>query len=191
MTNLEQNEISPPQPPRKPTSGVVALGVISIIYSSLFMVCCPGFGLLTSPFIFKAIERMCQRLGITGYQTTEAMRAFGMIGGSVSVVLGAMLLAGGIGLLRLKQWARVLSIWTAAAVMAWAVINQIIVYLIFYPQFFRMMEEQKDMTANLIGSIIGSSIGLLFRLAYPLVLIICLNLISIKSQFQASDSHSH
>jgi hypothetical protein len=191
MTNYEQNQIPPPQHPRKPTGGMVALGVVSIVYSSFFMICCPGVVLFTSPFIFKAVERMCERLGITGYQTTEAMRAFSMIGGSVSVILGVLLLAGGIGLLQLKHWARVLSIWAAATIMAWAVINQIVAFLIFYPQFFRMMGRQKDMTGDLVGSIIGSSIGLLLRLAYPLVLIICLNLGSMKSQFQASDSRSH
>lgn len=190
MTNYHENEISPLQPPHKPTSGVVALGVISIIYSSSFMICCPGVGLLASPFIFKTIERMCEKLGITGYQTTMAMRVFSMIDGFGSVVLGVLLLIGGIGLLRLKRSARVLSLWTATAVMAWAVIDQIIEYLIFFPQFVRMMEGQKDMSAHLIGSIIGSSIGLLLRLAYPLVLIICLNLLSIKSQFQASNGHS-
>jgi len=101
------------------------------------------------------------------------------------------LLIGGIGLLKLKQGARVLSICAAASVIAWAFVGTVVGYFLFYPQFLRMMEGQKDVAAHLIGSIIGTSIGLLFRLGYLVVLIIFLNLNSIKSQFGTSDSHSH
>ena len=121
MTTPEQFGV-PPLPERKASGSVVALGVISIIYAVLFRFCC-GAGSMFSMLFASAFTSMMANLPeMEGAPVPQLemmnsgpMRAYTLINGFVLLVLGGILLAGGIGLLKLRPWARILSLGVAAA----------------------------------------------------------------------------
>ncbi len=129
---------------------------------------------------------------MSGFHPTDTMTAFNVTYGLVYVVLGAMQIAGGIGILRLREWGRKLSIGTAAGVIVWILINHAMAIFWIYPQFADMMSHinREQWRVQMIASIAGSTIGILFQMAYPVVLIVCLSLTTIKIQFRRSERES-
>ncbi len=183
MTTFPQGT---PQPlPRKPSGGVVALGVINIVYSIFFYICC-GFASFASPAFTKALQKVMEQQGVSGYAPTRAMQAISMVNGFVFIVLGTLLIIGGIGLLRRAPWGRMLSLWSAAAVIAWVLIAFAIQIFFLYPQVTRMTGSQFPRQQMVVNVIFGV-VGVFFQLVYPVVLIICLNLNSIRNQFEEAD----
>jgi hypothetical protein len=98
---------------RRPTS-VVVLGILNIIFGSLGLVCfvCAGIGLLVGSGLSSigppgaqnqpnALDQQKYMAAhITGYVAIEVTRAV------IGLVVAAMLLASGIGLLKMRSWAR-------------------------------------------------------------------------------------
>jgi hypothetical protein len=181
VTSFQQDEI-PPMPRRKPSGGVTALGIISIIYSVFFYICC-GFASFASPFFTEAFQHMAERQGLSGYQPTRAMQAFSFINGSVTVILGALLLIGGIGLLQLKPWGRSLSIAASLAVIVWALIIFILNIFLVYPATVRMLGDKFPQGQQMIISVVAGVFGVFMQLVYPIILVVCLNLKSIREEF--------
>jgi len=190
VTTPEQFDV-PPLPERKASGSVVALGVISIIYAVLFRLCC-GAGSMFSMLFASAFTSMMANLPeMEGapVQSIEMMnsgpmRAYTLINGFVLLVLGGMLLVGGIGLLKLRPWARILSLGTAAAEIVWVLISFVINIFFIYPMMSQMMADQGPEASQMVISVISGSFGALISLVYPIVLLICLNLASIKGQFE-------
>jgi hypothetical protein len=106
-----------------------------------------------------------------------------MIKGFVLLILGIGLLAGGIGLLRLRPWGRSLSLAVAAAEIVWALVDFAISVFFIYPSMSQMMGEDLPQMPQMIGNIVGGTFLTFTKLVYPVALLVCLNLRSIKKQF--------
>jgi hypothetical protein len=88
------------------------------------------------------------------------------VGGIASVVL----LAAGIGLLMLKNWARVVSI----GYSIYAIVGGIIGGIVMFNVFESMLHQGAGGSPSvmIIGAMVGSLIGIVFALVYPILLII-------------------
>jgi len=177
----------PPVQPRKPSGSVVALGVFNIIYAVLFRLCC-GLGSLFSLVFAAAFSEILQNLPeMEGAQMPQfdmmlsgPMRAYSLISGFVLLILGILMLSGGIGLLRLRPWGRTVSVGVAAGEIVWVLVDFAISVFFVYPAMTQMMGEELAQTPHMVGNVIFGIFLSCAKLVYPVVLLVCLNLTSIK-----------
>ncbi len=193
MTTPEQYDFAP-LPVRKASGGVMALGIINIIYAVLLRLCCGLTSALSSLFFLlfasgglDLMSRFSEMEGVEmpnlGAMYSGPMMSYNMIKGFVLLILGIGLLAGGIGLLRLRPWGRTLSLGVAGAEIAWAIVDFAISVFFIYPSMSRTMGEDVSQMPQLIGSVVFGIFLTFTRFGYPVALLICLNLSSIKEQF--------
>lgn len=192
MTTSQQYGVSS-VPPRKASGGVIALGVISIIYSISFRLCCGVGSLLSSLFAtaFAGFLATLPEMDKTQMMplemmSTGPMRAYSIINGFVLLILGIMLLAGGIGLLKLRPWGRNLSLGVAAAEIVWVLISFAINVFFVYPLMAEMMGEELPQEPQMIMNVVSGIFSALMSLVYPIVLLVMLNIKSIKEQFETA-----
>lgn len=192
MTTSEQDGFPlPPTPPRKASGGVLALGIINIIYAILFRLCC-GFGsmilMLSAATFSEFLTNLPEMEGAPmlpfEMMLSGPMRSYMMINGFVLLLLGVFFLIAGIGLIGLKPWGRTLSMGVAAAEIAWVLISFAINVFFVYPSMAQMMGEEAPQTPQLIGNVVGGIFSAFMSLVYPVVLLVCLNLQSIREQFE-------
>jgi hypothetical protein len=132
-----------------------------------------GYGLFKMGMLL--LSAVMSRLTPNGNPVTAAMKSdptlaartkFSMISG---VTLGLALMAFGIGLLLLKNWARLGS-------MVYAVIDIVLVVvgsMVVWPITRRAMEQMPNMPQGMMEALamFGMVIGLIFGLAYPALLL--------------------
>lgn len=180
------NDLPPPAPRRKASGGVVALGVINIVYASLFYIC-GGIVSIASPFFRSAFQQFVEKQGIENLELSPAMQVYSIINGVIILVLGVLFIIGGIGLLKLKPQGRRISMGVATAVIIWTVIAFVIDLFLVYPAQTQMLGEQMGQLSpgqQMVILVASRVFGTLFQLTYPIILLICLNLRSIKTQFE-------
>lgn len=188
---------APPFPVRKASGGVMTLGIINIVYSVLFRLCCGLASALSSLlFLLFASRGMDMLMNLPDMEGVDIsnldafysgpMQSYNMIKGFVLLILGSGLLAGGIGLLKLRPWGRALSLGVAGAEIAWAIVDFAISIFFIYPPMTQMMGEDIPQMPQMIGNVVGGIFITFMKLVYPVALLICLNLRSIKSQFAQS-----
>jgi hypothetical protein len=95
----------------------------------------------------------------------------------ISIPLGLLscsaLLAAGIGLLRLKSWARVLSMAYAIYAIGFGILGMVINFIfLVQPMLEQARQQQGPEAAGAFGGAIGGSIGGFFGLIYPVLLLI-------------------
>lgn len=170
----------------------MALGIISIIYAALFRLCCGVANFVSSLmmmlFATEGMQALMNLPQMEGMQQMEAMlsgpmQSYNLIKGFILLVLGLGMLVGGIGLIRLRPWGRSLSLGIAAAEIAWALVDFVINVFFIFPMITQSMGEEFAETPQIIGSVVGGMFGTFMALIYPVVLLICLNLETIKRQF--------
>jgi hypothetical protein len=193
LTTPEQFTVPPvsPVPQRKASGGVVALGVINIIYAILFRFCC-GVGSLAFSLAVSSLPALLPAMpDMQGRESaffdmfqSGPMRAYSVISMLVMLILGIGLLVGGIGLLKLKPWGRSLSLGVAVAEIVWIIFSFAINIFFVYPRAAEMMAEQSPQSSQMAMNVVAGTVGVLFALVYPIVLLVCLNLTSVKEQFQ-------
>jgi hypothetical protein len=142
-----------------------------------------GINWFFTPAVLDILNKIFASSGITGYQYAE-LRGFFIIISILSVILGTAFLVGGIGLLRLRPWARTLSLWTAAATIVSVLITDVIIFEFLYAENARMAAGRRVSLIYSIGRPVVDAMGLILDIAFPVALIICLNLASIKRQFR-------
>ncbi len=197
VTTPPTYSVTPAAPVRKATGGVLALGIINIVYSVLFRLCC-GFvsavgSLFAILFASSGMDFLANLQGMEGVDMppldaiySGPMMTYNMVKGFVLLLLGIGLLAGGIGLLRLKPWGRTVSLGVAGAEIAWALVDFAVSVFFIYPSMNQMMGEDAAQMPQMIGSVVGGIFFTFMKLVYPVALLVCLNLKSIKDQFGES-----
>ena len=167
---------------QRPTS-VTVFGILNIVFGVI-----GGLGTAASLFLFalpaSSNNPMVQ---IIHENATYAVWL------KVSVALGllscAMLLAAGIGLLRMKNWARLLSIGYAIYAIGFGVLGGIVNFLfVFRPLLERAREQHGPEAAGAIGGAIGGSVGGCFGMIYPILLLIFMLRPNLKAAFTAPQS---
>ena len=144
---------------------------------------------LVSSEAMQSLMDMPQMEGMGDYEamTTGPMQVYGFMQAFMILGLGMGMLLGGIGLIRRMQWGRTLSLGIAAGEIAWAIVDLGINTLFVFPAMTQSMPDGFAEGPAAIGNIIGAILFTFVKLAYPVSLLICLNLRSIKAQFGIFD----
>jgi len=104
-----------PSEPKK-TSGLTALGVLSVVLGGVFLLA-SVWGLLKP----QAIEHLQSKQPGTPRLLAGASVAIVYTDAAINLVLAGALLAAGVGLLRLRRWGARLARWYALARIVWSV----------------------------------------------------------------------
>ena len=145
----------------KPSGGVIAIGVLSIVLGVI--------GLILIPF------QILVTFG-GGSLTGASYLDFGILRAPIDLILEIILIISGIGVFMLKRWAR-----TLALIYAWATIILAIIGLItVVPQIAKISPDaHSSFKAGMMGGLIGGAIAL----AYPIILLIFFSRRGVKEQF--------
>jgi hypothetical protein len=148
----------------KPPGVIKVFGILNIVFG--------GLGLLCSPFSLIALPLASKQLGYTSFMIDWMI---------ISVVLGmaggVIMLASGIGLLKLRAWARKLAIYYSVFACVMAIISPVLT-LTNLPAAGPNPEAQKA------GAIIGTIFGLVIGLTYNLLLIFFLSKAPVKEALE-------
>lgn len=191
MTNPQPYRV--PQPlSGRPSGGLTALGILSIIYAILFHLCGSIVGLsmpLWGRAVKTLIENMVPDAPDLGVIFEGPFMVYAVIGGFVSLVLGLSFLVGGIGLLKLWPSGRTLCLAASVATIVWNIINFFVGILFVNPWVNEMMGQDSQGAPQIIGQAFGGIVGIMFQLALPIVLLIFLMRVSVKEQFESPRGH--
>jgi len=171
------------QPPLQRPGVVTTFGVLNIVFAAL--------GLIG---VIGAISTLSMSAASDNY-VVKVMRdnptylMWIKISIPLSLLALAALLAAGIGLLRLKAWARVLSI----AYAIWAIVTGLVALVLNYLFLARpLMEEaarkESAESAGLMGGAVGSLFGGCFGLVYPIILLIFMTRPTVIAAFRPAVS---
>jgi hypothetical protein len=146
--------------PGRPTS-VTVFGILNIVFGSLGLVCLPF-----SLFITFGMPQM--------WNPSDIVIIWLIITHIVSLICTIFLLTLGIGLLRLRAWARKWTLVYGWFTVAWAVIGSVVNLLLITSGEFGYAEE------TLPSALGGTCGGLIGGLIYPVLLIIFMQKSNVK-----------
>lgn len=191
MTTPHQYQVPRPMP-RKPSGGLMTLGILSIIYSIVFQICGSIIG-LSLPFWIPALANFLENQIPDAPDISAVFEgpfmAYMVIGSLVSLILGLSFLFGGIGLLKLRPWGRSLALGASVATIVWSIINSLIGFFIVNPWVSRALGQEHTDAPQVIGQAFGSLTGMFFQLALPIAMLVFLTRPSMKEQFELSPEH--
>jgi len=151
---------------QRPTS-VTVFGILNIVFAAFGI-----FGLIGSIILFLMPVGSNNPV-IKIMHENPAYAAWLKICIPLGLLRCAALLAAGIGLLRLKSWARILSIVYAIFAVVFDILAMVInFFFIIQPMLEQARQQHGPETAGAIGGAIGGTIGGCFGLIYPVLLLI-------------------
>jgi len=162
---------------QRPAS-VTVFGILNIVFSVFGII-----GMLFSLLLFlpQAPENNPVVKLLHDSPAYAAWLKFSLVPGAVMCVV---LLAAGIGLLKLKPWARKASIGYAIYAMIMVVVSTVVNYfLMMRPLLEQAQQKSGPEAAGAIGGAIGGTIGGCFGLVYPVLLLIFMMRANVKSAF--------
>jgi len=187
---------------RRPTS-VVVLGILNIIFGSLGLVCvvCAGFGLLVGSSLTNLGPPGAQNQPnaldqqkfladhVTGYVPIEATRAV------IGLVLAALLLASGIGLLKMRSWARLAGLVYGGVEVILLIAGLLYSIFVLNPAFADYYAEQAKknptpmpFTFSVGVFHAGAILGFLFGILLPVTNLIILLRPNVRAAFTRASS---
>jgi len=136
---------------------VTVMSILAIIFGSLGVLC--GLTALASQLAMLAMGGRNPFTPNMPVMNNTGVVAYGAVAGVVRLLFSAVLLAGGIGALKLRPWARRALIWWSFALIVWATINLAIVLAWVNPitaDFVRKTQLQTNpQAAKMMGSMMG------------------------------------
>jgi hypothetical protein len=168
------------QPMQRPTS-VTVFGILNIVFAAFGI-----FGLIASiALFFMPGNSNNPVIKIMNENAAYAMWLKVCI--PLGVLSCAALLAAGIGLLRLKSWARKLSIGYAIYAIVFGIIGMVVNFIfLIEPMLKEAQNQQGPEAAGAIGGAIGGSFGGCFGMIYPVLLLIFMMRPTVVAAFQPS-----
>lgn len=168
---------------------VTVFGILNIVFGVIGVVCTP-FGLLMGWLSQTMLDGMPEAQGMQNpfqeMMSDPGFMAYTYISTALGMAASAALLAAGIGLLKLRPWARYISI--GYGVYSWVSViggGILTYYLVYVPMIERMAQENGFEQGPLIGGMIGGMFGgICFGLVYPTVLLVFMLLPDVKAAFQ-------
>jgi hypothetical protein len=168
---------------QRPTS-VTVFGVINIIFGGFAIICLP-IGLLMSAGLVKFQHNPVMDM----LSSSRVWQIWNIVSGILGILSGIVQLIAGIGLLKLKSWARITSVGYAIFAIIVAVANMFLTAILFLPMIQKMNSgsgpEHAATVAGMIGGIIGGLGGSCFQLIYPILLLIFMTRPKVKAAFVA------
>ncbi len=164
----DQFGIESPQP-RKTPGAVMAVGIISIVYGLLSLLCCGGVGVVGL-------------MAVSSGEVDVPLTAWDKIVPVLNILLGVALLASGIGTLKRHSWSRTLAMVVAIGYLIVAVGN-----IALSATARPAGQGDPDMPqAEQIGFLIGKFVGAAALCVYPIVLLIFYNRPKVKALFSGA-----
>jgi hypothetical protein len=152
---------------QRPTS-VTVFGVLNIVFAVLGI-----FSMLAMMAFFAMAGTSTNNPVIQLIQNNPAYASWMKLSLVLGVPVAVVLLAAGIGLLKLKPWARIVSIaygiYAIVMVLAGMVVNYI---FLLRPMLQEAQQQQGPQAATAIGGAVGGTFGSCFGLIYPILLLI-------------------
>ncbi|MDQ3814551.1 MAG: hypothetical protein M3347_11445 [Armatimonadota bacterium] len=152
---------------QRPTP-LTVFGVLNIVFGA--------FTLLIAPF---ALYGSLARQGATGNPVLDMMaaspglRTWQITSAVLGIIAAIVLIAAGIGLLRMLPWGRLLSMGYSIYAIFIAVIGVPINYFLLVRPLLAQVSQSNDpaVTAGAIGGAVGGSFGSCIGLIYPVLLL--------------------
>ena len=166
---------------QRPTT-VTVFGILNIVFAVFGL-----FGILASLAMFKLAEGTGNPV-FKIMHDNPAFAAWMKLSIPLGVLSSAALLAGGIGLLMMKPWARKLSIGYSLYAMVMGLVGMVFSYLwMVRPMMEQAAQKQGPEAAGAIGGAVGGLVGGCFSLAYPVLLLIFMTRPKVVAAFSPSD----
>jgi hypothetical protein len=159
----------------RPTS-VTVFGVLNLVFGGLGLICTPLSALVT---------HMGSQLGGQpgfAYLDDPVFKTYSTVSLGLGAVVSCLLIAAGIGLLKLKPWARTVSIGYAIYCYVALVAGYVVSYFLIWQPMLEDMAEGPEGAAA-VGGIIGGVFGGCFGMIYPTVLLVFMLLPSMRNVF--------
>jgi hypothetical protein len=159
--------------PARPTS-VTVLGIIGIILSALGLICTPA------AMIPYFTDLAVQDPVMNTIKNDRALFATLIVQMVLAMLLAFVELAGSIGSLMLKPWARKTMVWWAWAAIALGVLGTIMTLAWIMPKVTRANPNPAAAWGGMIGGVVGGLVGLIF----PIFVLIYFNRDYVKAAFE-------
>lgn len=152
---------------------VTVFGILNIVFGAMGLVCMPISLLIT--FAMPANGNPA----LQAMRDNQVLRVWTYAGGVLGLFASGVLLAAGIGLLKLKPWARRASIGYGIYAIAAGLIGLVIHLLVMVP----LVRDAPSGPAGaaVFGGVVGGVIGGLVGLIYPILLIMFMMRSTVKA----------
>lgn len=163
----------------RPTS-VTVFGILNIVFGILGLICTP-FGLLVLAIPKEQMAKMQppgapENLAMNFMMENQTYRTGLVVLAIIGVLLGIILLTSGIGLLKMKSWGRLLSIYYAIAAIVMVFASVTFTYFAYIVPLGELIEKANNPANN--GAIASAYLGLggsILNFTYPILLLIFMN----------------
>ena len=160
-------------------AAVNTFGILNIVFAALAV-----FGTIASLAVFSMTDASNNPL-VKVLRDNPAYGAWLKFTIVLGLVAAAVLLAAGIGLLRLQPWGRKVSIGYAIYAILFSLLNTVISFLfVLRPLLAEAAQKQGPEAAGAIGGVIGGSVGSCFGLIYPILLLIFMTRPKVVAAFE-------
>jgi hypothetical protein len=165
---------------QRPTT-ITVFGVLNIVFAAMGML-----GILATMALFS-VAGASNNPVVSLIRENPAYAAWMKLSIALSVPTLVALLAAGIGLLLLKEWARILSIIYAIAAIIFGLIGVAMNFIfLLRPLLGQAAGTRGPAAAGAFGGAIGASFGGCFGLIYPVLLLIFMTRPKITAAFRAA-----
>jgi hypothetical protein len=172
----------------RPTS-VTVFAVLNIVFGTLGVICTP-FALVYTFFApqmqgFYANAGIASEMSTNAFEMmqTPAYQTFMIVSTLLGTLVSALLIAAGIGLLKLRPWARWISIGYAVYAVLSLILGQVVSYFLITKPLLENIGSGPE-RMGMVGGLYGGMIGSVCWLIYPVVLLIFMLLPSVKAAFR-------
>lgn len=185
---------APPSPPDRARGWVLALAVIAICLGGLGLVG-QAFTLLqlAAPGIFPGARAMLAVYSVPGWGILMVAMAV------AGPLLAVLFLAGGIGALRLRSWARKVLVFTAALQLLFSLAGMVMMTAVPAVKNALLEGAQAAVAGNPgaaqmggvmeVMMVVGTAVGLLFALVMYVPYLVVFTRRRVREQFQAAEAY--
>jgi hypothetical protein len=187
------NYYYPPPPPQPLPGSIKSLSIVAIVLGSLFLLCdCMG---LANAVFMLAMQGKNPFLPNAPVINQPAVQAFLAADSLIKLALAGLLLAGGIGGLRVARWARSTLIWWSIAALIWSSISVVVQVAWTVPvtiehtsrvqsQMNPQISQQNLHAVMLASGIATAVIGWAFWCALPVCFLLLWRSPSVRAAFE-------
>lgn len=165
---------------------VTVFGILNIVFAAFGL-----FGALASVMLFAAAGTNSNNPVVQIIQNNPGYATWLKFSIVMGVVVCAVLLAAGIGLLKLKPWARTISIIYAIYAIVMVFVGGAVNYFfLVQPMLQQSQHQHGPEAAGAVGGAVGGMFGSCFGLIYPVLLLIFMMRANVVAAFRQSELES-
>jgi len=174
----------PVAPPSVRSTGLTVLAYFAVILGA--------FGLIGTPMtlVLRFLVRDPVSRRIQDATWTGAYGAWTYFSVAIGFTLAVLLLITGIGIFKMRLWARTTGLIYGVVSVATVVIGQIMTFAVLRPMMMQILEQYPNnhiARAGATGGLIGGIAGSLFGLALPVVMLVAMSRPETKARFEAAN----